>query len=140
MARPHLFTKRIGTGRPVVFVHGIGIDHQFHLPLDQFAAGYQAFRQHVWPAAAQDCSRTVDRLERAYDLRFPPEQGRPPYTKPTLMLCGRDDQVVGYADQFELALKYPEATYTALADAGHNAIYDNRQAVGRHLSEWLRRM
>jgi pimeloyl-ACP methyl ester carboxylesterase len=103
------------------------------------ADGWRAFRQYVLPALKTDCSEVIARLESSYDLARPPEaEGW--LTQPTLILCGRDDQVVGYQDQYNLLAHYPAATYVVLADAGHNAGYDQPQIVAANLTGWLQRI
>lgn len=63
-----------------------------------------------------------------------------PFDKPALILVGRQDTSVGYADAFPIADKYTRASYVALDRAGHG-IHLEQDALYRLLcKEWLDRV
>jgi pimeloyl-ACP methyl ester carboxylesterase len=72
------------------------------------------------------CSFDVDALEQ-------------PFAKPTLIVTGRQDAVVGYADAYRLLDTYPRATFVVLDRAGH--FLEEKEAIIQPLiAEWLDRV
>lgn len=102
------------------------------------AAGLEAYRRFVQPGedgADQDALAT---LRARYPLDVEPEDGSPePFTAPTLVLCGRQDHVVGYADAWRRLDHYPRASYVVLDAAGHNVHLDQPRATAAALTAWL---
>lgn len=61
------------------------------------------------------------------------------FNGPVAVVAGRNDRVVGYADQFRLLRNYPRGTYSAVAAAAHYLPFE-QPAVFRALTQdWLRR-
>ena len=58
---------------------------------------------------------------------------------PTLIVAGRRDSVVGYADAMRLLEEYPHATLIVVEDAGHALIHERPEVLGPLLADWLRR-
>ncbi|MCW6011057.1 alpha/beta hydrolase [Micromonospora sp. CPCC 205371] len=79
------------------------------------------------------------RIAERWELTTPPESG-PPYTRPTLILTGRQDASVGYADQYALLPHYPRATFAVLDVAGHNAQIEQPELFEALTREWLDRV
>ena len=69
----------------------------------------------------------VDRLESPFD-------------KPTLMVTGRQDSVVGYQDLWKIIEVYPRATFAVLDKAGHNAQIEQDALFDSLVKEWLERV
>lgn len=70
---------------------------------------------------------------------FDPEET--PFPHPTLIVCGRQDMLVGYRDALELIERYPRATVAILDYAGHFLGMTEENQVFRMLvADWLRRM
>ena len=61
------------------------------------------------------------------------------YDRPTLILTGRQDSVVGYADQWALLERFPRATFAVLDAAGHNAQIERPEVTTALLRDWLAR-
>lgn len=60
---------------------------------------------------------------------------------PTLIVCGRQDDVVGYRDSLRLLEEYPRAAFVVLDRAGHNLPVDDRGGVFDALvQDWLLRI
>ncbi|MFY4775768.1 alpha/beta fold hydrolase [Metabacillus sp. RGM 3146] len=79
----------------------------------------------------------LERIRRQYDLEINKEGPDQPYTKPALILTGRQDHVVGYQDQWKLTEEFPHATFVALDRAGHNLHIEQNQLFHPLVSEWL---
>ena len=79
--------------------------------------------------------------EKVSDTKFSFEAESRHFEKPTLILCGRQDFVVGYEDAFELLDKYPMATFAILDEAGHTLGFTEQTQLFKNLvDEWLERV
>jgi pimeloyl-ACP methyl ester carboxylesterase len=81
----------------------------------------------------------LTRIRRRWLVTDPPESGQP-FTRPTLIVTGRQDAVVGYADQFALLPHYPRATFATLDVAGHNLQIEQPALFAALVHEWLDRV
>lgn len=79
------------------------------------------------------------RIRGNWRLSEDPEAGAP-FTRPTLILTGRQDDSVGYLDQFELLPHYPRASFAVLDVAGHNLQIEQPQLFDVLVHEWLDRV
>ncbi|MDD6038665.1 MAG: alpha/beta hydrolase [bacterium] len=80
------------------------------------------FLNHVLEGA---CSFAVDELEA-------------PFTKPCLIITGKQDTEVGYKDQFKLLEIYPNATYCVINKAGHNLQIEQPEQFQGIVRNWLK--
>lgn len=96
---------------------------------------WQRFVDAVLPGLRAADAEAMARLGARYVLDVPDVS----FTGPTLVVTGRQDQVVGYADQARLWRRaYPNATYVAVHGAGHNVHIDAPDIVEAHLTQWAR--
>jgi pimeloyl-ACP methyl ester carboxylesterase len=109
------------------------------LAVVQTAAALAAYRSDVAPGLAVADVAALERIQKNWALTTAPESG-PPYVGPSLILCGRQDAVTGYADQYELLTHYPRATYAVLDVAGHNLQLEQPELLRAFVKEWLRRL
>jgi len=65
---------------------------------------------------------------------------RPPFSKPTLVLTGRQDIDVGYRDAWRLVECYPRATFVALDRADHGLPIDETDLFEALVLNWLQRV
>jgi pimeloyl-ACP methyl ester carboxylesterase len=105
----------------------------------QTAATYQHYRDNVVPGLEIADAEALDRIRKNWALTIAPESG-PVYTRPTLILCGRQDSVTGYDDQYLLLPHYPRATYAVLDMAGHNLQIEQPDLLAALFREWLGRV
>jgi pimeloyl-ACP methyl ester carboxylesterase len=63
-----------------------------------------------------------------------------PYMKPTLMLTGRQDFVVGYRDLWQIIEMYPRASFVLLDRAGHNLPIEQDILFAETVKNWLNRV
>ncbi|WP_179258009.1 alpha/beta fold hydrolase [Enemella evansiae] len=80
------------------------------------------------------------RLDQAYELTTPPEERFTTFDHPSLLITGRRDDSVGFADQFELLESYPRMTYVVFDDAGHNVHLDRPTLATALVADWLDRL
>jgi pimeloyl-ACP methyl ester carboxylesterase len=97
------------------------------------------FQETVAPGVALADHAAMERMSARWQLRTAPEQG-PPYTSPTLILAGRQDQAVGYAAAWRLLEHYPRATLAVLDRAGHALPHEQPGLLGALVGEWLARV
>ncbi|MBT2292320.1 alpha/beta hydrolase [Paenibacillus albidus] len=64
----------------------------------------------------------------------------PPFDKPSLILTGRQDSVVGYKDAWRLMDTYRHATFAAVDRAGHNLQLEQVELFNSLVREWLNRL
>lgn len=83
--------------------------------------------------------QAMARIRERWLLTMDPESGAP-YARPTLILTGRQDDVVGYVDQFALLPHYPRATFAVLDVAGHNLQFEQPALFESLMAEWLDRV
>jgi pimeloyl-ACP methyl ester carboxylesterase len=58
---------------------------------------------------------------------------------PVSVLTGRQDAVVGYADQFRAMRRYPRGTFAVLDQAGHYLPFEQPATLRALAQDWLRR-
>lgn len=104
----------------------------------QNSEGVAAIRELLLPASKRSNQPFLNGIV-AHPFRAEPETV--PFSKPSLILCGRQDFWVGYEDQFALMNAYPRATFAALDYAGHLLGTSEQNGLFRALvSDWLDRM
>lgn len=64
----------------------------------------------------------------------------PYFDKPSVFLLGRQDDVVGFQDAFDLKDNFPQATYAILDGAGHNLQIERPILFEAYLDDWLKRI
>lgn len=63
-----------------------------------------------------------------------------PYMKPTLMLTGRQDSIVGYRGLYQIIEMYPRASFVLLDRAGHALQIEQDILFAETVKEWLNRV
>jgi pimeloyl-ACP methyl ester carboxylesterase len=83
----------------------------------------------------------LDRLySQGYPLTMDVDDLATPFNKPTLIITGRQDNIVGYKDAWDIVEKYPRATFAVLDRAGHNAQIEQPELFNALTHEWLDRV
>ncbi|MEI8408696.1 MULTISPECIES: alpha/beta fold hydrolase [unclassified Kribbella] len=108
------------------------------LAVVQTAAALKAYRSDVALGLVAADTEALDRIQKNWALSIAPESG-PAYARPTLIVCGRQDSVTGFEDQYALLPHYPRATYAVLDIAGHNLQIEQPELFGALIREWLQR-
>jgi pimeloyl-ACP methyl ester carboxylesterase len=81
----------------------------------------------------------LERIFTQWELDPAPTNAAP-YPHPALILLGRHDSTVGYADQWQLVEQYPRATFAILDGAGHALPHEQMPLVAALMTEWLTRV
>jgi len=99
-----------------------------------------AFRAAIKPGFSMADMPFLDRVSERDSFDFDPAEIAASVTVPTLLLAGRQDSVVGYADMVGLLEAFPRATVAVLDRAGH-ALAEEQPVLFRTLvGEWLDRV
>lgn len=132
-------------------VHDPNPDLMHKLPLDQVLdfirmgvnQSYEAWRRYqmyVLPGIRAFDRDAYMKLEQRYWLADDPERVFGVFDGPTTIICGRQDQIVGYEDQEAMLPHYPNARYTVIEEAGHNVHIDRPEQVKALLGDWAARL
>jgi pimeloyl-ACP methyl ester carboxylesterase len=105
----------------------------------QTAEVLRQYQDDVEPGLEAADLRAMARIRRNWALTTAPESG-PIYPRPSLILCGRQDSITGYADQYPLLPHYPRASYVVLDRAGHNLQIEQPALLGVFVNDWLERI
>jgi len=75
-----------------------------------------------------------------YGFSFNVDAPTVPFEKPTLILVGRQDAMVGYRDAWDILENYPRATFALLDSAGHHLHLEQEKLFNPLVTEWLERV
>ena len=75
-----------------------------------------------------------------YAFSFDVDDISSPFDKPTLILVGHQDAMVGYSDAWGIVENFPRATFAVLDRAGHNLPIEQEALCTVLVSEWLDRV
>lgn len=104
-------------------------------------AAWRRYQRFILPGIRTFDREAYERLDARYWMPRDPELSFGVFERPTLIVTGRQDQVVGYEDQRELAERhYPNAVVAELDPAGHNVHIDRSDDVIDVLRDWGRRV
>lgn len=109
--------------------------------VEQTRSGVLGIREHDMPAIRAADQSFLARLQANYQL--PEQLATPgaPFTRPCLILTGRQDATVGYEAAWALRDEFPRATLATLDLAGHWLGRVERPRAFRALvGDWLERM
>jgi pimeloyl-ACP methyl ester carboxylesterase len=70
---------------------------------------------------------------------LPDEDAEVTFAGPVSVVTGRQDRIVGYADQFRAMRHYPHGTFTVVDAAGHYLPYEQPEMLRSLAQDWLRR-
>ena len=99
------------------------------------AATARRYRDHVLPGTTTVDQAALERIFAAWEV----DVGSTPFAAPTLIMAGRRDAFVGYADAVDLIEHYPHATLAVVDDAGHALVHERPDVFATLLADWLGR-
>lgn len=105
----------------------------------QTAETLRRYQQDIEPGLDAADVEAMARIRKNWALTIAPESG-PIYTGPSLILCGRQDSVTGFEDQYPLLPHYPRASYVVLDRAGHNLQIEQPELLATLIGDWLSRI
>jgi pimeloyl-ACP methyl ester carboxylesterase len=94
----------------------------------------------VEAAVAVADAAAVARIEANYGGTFPlvPPSGR--IERPALVVLGRQDNVLGFNDQWQALGQWPRATFAVLDRAGHGLSFEQPTLLTALIDDWLDRV
>ncbi|MEU4474894.1 alpha/beta hydrolase [Micromonospora sp. NPDC023888] len=78
------------------------------------------------------------KLQSGPDYALPDENAEVVFDGPVTVLTGRQDRIVGYADQFRAMGRYPRGTFTVIDAAGHYLPFEQPTVLRSLTQQWLR--
>lgn len=93
------------------------------------------YRDHVLPGMALVDEAAVSRIFTGWTV----DVGAGAFPAPTLIVAGRQDSTVGYADAIELLARYPHATLAVIEGAGHALMHERPELIAPLVQDWLDR-
>ena len=107
----------------------------------QVAETLRFFRAGVMPGRRLADFAFLERLDAGPGLSIDVAGPLPaPFVRPTLILAGRQDNIVGWADAIPLLEGFPRATYAVLDRAGHGVRAEQNVLFRALVEEWLDRI
>ena len=93
------------------------------------------YRDHVVPGAMLVDEAALERVFAGWTIDVTGSS----FSRPTLVVAGRRDSVVGYSDAIALLDSYPLATLAVVDDAGHALMHERPDLLASLLRDWLDR-
>lgn len=102
---------------------------------------WHRFKEEILPGLKiADQTFLQDYLSQNVSFSFNVDDLEEPFMKPTLMLAGRQDSIVGYRELWQIIDVYPRASFVLLDRAGHNLQIEQEELFSSTVREWLRRV
>ena len=100
------------------------------------------FRDEDAPGFASANPSFLDAVDRSFPLTHGASEflEGPDFDKPAVLVCGRQDSMVGYLDQARLLPKLTRGTMAVLDIAGHNLQFEQPELFCSLMAEWLQRL
>lgn len=83
---------------------------------------------------------TIRRNKESYAFAFDVDEAPVPFEKPSLIITGRQDCLVGYRDAWNLLDNYPRSGFLVLDRAGHGLQIEQPALFNASVNEWLDRV
>lgn len=103
----------------------------------QDARTWERFRDEILPGVRRADLRSLAAISRQYAFSNEPAQL---FTRPAVLLTGRQDGDVGYRDCWNILESYPRASYAVLDRAAHNLEIEQDRLFEALIGEWLNRV
>jgi pimeloyl-ACP methyl ester carboxylesterase len=101
------------------------------------------YDEAVSPALKAADNEVLDPIRadpRRYQISLASDNKHPKLLAPTLIICGRQDKVVGYRDSLRLLELYPRSTYAVLDRGTHGLPVDENGVFDALVRDWLTRV
>ncbi len=100
------------------------------------------FRDEEAPGFANANPVFLEAVDRSFPLTHGVSEFMegPSFDKPAVLVCGRQDSMVGYLDQARLLPKLSRGTMAILDIAGHNLQFEQPELFCALMAEWLQRL
>ncbi|GGF01608.1 alpha/beta fold hydrolase [Mycetocola zhadangensis] len=99
------------------------------------SATARRYRDSVEPGTRLVDEAALQRIFAGWTLDF----GDTRYSRPALIVAGRQDSTVGFLSATDLLEQYPNGTLAVLDGAGHALVHEQPELVAALLDDWLNR-
>jgi pimeloyl-ACP methyl ester carboxylesterase len=103
-------------------------------------AAWDHWRSRILPALNAADEEALARIEARYAFEQDVDAVGPPFERPSLIVVGRQDGVVGYRDAVRLVERFPRSTFAILDGGGHNLVGERPGLVEALVGDWLDRV
>lgn len=100
----------------------------------------EKIRRYKIPAVGLADDEFQAKVIENYEFSFNVDEPSEPFTKPTLILLGRQDTEVGYRDAWKMVEIFPRATFAVIDMAGHSLSWEQEGLFNCLASEWIQRV
>jgi pimeloyl-ACP methyl ester carboxylesterase len=101
---------------------------------------WKRFRDEILSGIKMADKAFLQRLSQRYSYSFDVDALPRPFSRPVVILVGKQDQVTGYRDAWRILENYPRATFAVLDRAGHHAHIEQSHLFHAFVGEWLDRV
>lgn len=102
---------------------------------------WERFRDEILSGVLVADELFLERVKHnGYEFSFDIQNLSEPFSKPVLILTGRQDSSVGYRDVWNIVENYPRGTFVVLDMAGHNLQIEQETLFSAMVNEWLNRV
>lgn len=102
---------------------------------------WERFRDEIMSGLMVADGLFLQRIQNdGYEFSFNTLNLSEPFSKPVLILTGRQDSSVGYRDAWNIVENYPRGTFVVLDMAGHNLQIEQETLFNALVNEWLDRV
>jgi len=102
---------------------------------------WMRFTQDIIPGRRSRDQAFLERFEKhGYSFSFDVDRLERSFSRPTLVLAGRQDSSVGYRDALKLIENYSRGTFATLDKAGHGLEVEQETVFNCLVNEWLNRV
>ncbi len=98
------------------------------------------FSSAIGPASRAADAEAVEAISASYAFPLDLDAADAPFARPTLIVAGRQDAVVGYRDAMTILERFPRATFAVLDAAGHLLPGERSELLTALLNDWLARV
>jgi pimeloyl-ACP methyl ester carboxylesterase len=98
------------------------------------------FSSAIGPAIRAADAGAVEAIQASYAFPMDIDAVGEPFKRPTLIVTGRQDAVVGYRDALTILERFPRATFAVLDTAGHLLPGERPELLAALVSDWLDRV
>lgn len=101
---------------------------------------WERYREEVLSGVKRADAKFLEQLQATgYEFSFDVDSSKNKFDKPTLILMGRQDSIVGYKDAWSILDNYPRATFAVLDQSGHNLQIEQEDVFNCFVKEWITR-
>lgn len=102
---------------------------------------WERFRDEILSGANISDATFLEKIRYGqYGYSFDVDSLLPPFSKPVMILTGRQDHVAGYRNAWRILENYPRATFAVLDRSGHNVHIEQSKLFEALIREWLDRV